>query len=84
MANKLKNEINNGITYEYYDVDALHGTDETLSAPNKAANAKITGEQLANLNNHIAATTENLNQNLINWGFTSTSVLGISFQINED
>lgn len=84
MANKLKNEVNNGITYEYYDVDALHGTDETLSASNEAANAKVTGEQLTNLNNHIAATTENLNQNLINWNFTNTSVLGISFQINED
>ena len=27
MAYKLKNEINNGITYEYYDVDAIHSVD---------------------------------------------------------
>lgn len=44
MANKIKSEISKNIEYEYFDVDALHGTDVTSSTPGMAADAYEVGK----------------------------------------
>ena len=46
MANKIKSEIKNSVEYEYFDIDALHGTDPTLSVKGMAADAEAVGKTM--------------------------------------
>ena len=60
MARKIKSEIRNNIEYEYYDVDALHGTDAALSTSGKAADALATGRAIDNAKQELQGQIENI------------------------
>ena len=58
MANKIKSEIRNGVEYEYYDKDAFHSTDATLTQAGQAADAKAAGDQLNQLNSSLVLSSD--------------------------
>lgn len=58
--------------------------DATLSASGEAADAKATGDRLRALDELADEVTEALDWNLIRWGFTTKTIQGATFTVNDD